>query len=220
MGDAATSARQQLNRRRVLEAAVRLVDREGLDALSMRRLGAEVGVEAMSLYNHVPNKAALLDGMVEVVIKEILDAPEVPGTWVERLRAGARAYYRLAYAHPHIFPLIAIRPLNTIDAWQLVERGVGLAREAGFSAEEALYALRTCASYAAGYALNQIARDRAYTADQPPESRLDITKLPPDRFPNLAAVTPYYDPAYRDVEFEYGLDAILTGLQAKLASSR
>lgn len=101
---------------------------------------------------------------------------------------------------------------------QATEGGVALGREAGFDAEEALYAVRTCASYAAGYALNQIARDTQYTADQPVDSRLDITKLPPGAFPNLASVAPYYDPANRDIEFEFGLDAILTGLRAKLAA--
>jgi len=211
--------REPLNRQRVLEAAVRLVDRDGLSALSMRRLGAELGVEAMSLYNHVPNKAALLDGIVELMLREVRRQPSDGGAdWAERLRAAARSYYRLAHAHPHIFPLVAMRPLNTIDAWRLVEGGVALGRAAGFDAEEALYAVRTCASYAAGYALNQIARDTQYTADQPADSRLDITKLPPDAFPNLASVAPYYAPAYRDIEFEFGLDAILTGLRAKLAA--
>jgi AcrR family transcriptional regulator len=174
----------------------------------------------MSLYNHVPNKAALLDGMAEVAIEEMLASVEEADDWVEALRVGARAYYQLAYRHPNIYPLVTIRPLNTPDAWRLVERGVALARRAGFSAETALYALRTCACYASGYALNQIARDVTYTADQPADSRLDITKLPPDAFPHLAAVAPYYDPTYRDREFEYGLDAILTGLQTKLLAER
>ena len=72
--------RRPLSRRRVLEAAVRFADREGLEALSMRRLGAELGVEAMSLYNHVPNKDALLDGMVEVLLGE-LEVPPEKGDW-------------------------------------------------------------------------------------------------------------------------------------------
>src|ERR671912_371954 len=75
----AVAKRQPLSRQRILEAAVRFVDREGLEALSMRKLGSELGVEAMSLYNHVPNKGALLDGMVEVLLGELEVPPEEAG---------------------------------------------------------------------------------------------------------------------------------------------
>src|SRR5215207_11014014 len=101
--------RQPLSRRRVLEEAVRFADREGLEALTMRKLGAELGVEAMSLYNHVPNKGALLDGMVEV----LLGALEVPARnrdWEEHTREGYRAFRRLAHEHPNVFPLLVNRP--------------------------------------------------------------------------------------------------------------
>ncbi|MDQ3303151.1 MAG: TetR family transcriptional regulator, partial [Actinomycetota bacterium] len=78
--------RRPLSRRRVLEAAVGLADREGLEALSMRRLGRELGVEAMSLYNHVPNKEALLDGMVEVLLAEMEVSVSGKQGWEERVR--------------------------------------------------------------------------------------------------------------------------------------
>src|ERR687891_2960838 len=93
--------RRPLSRRRILEAAVRFVDREGLDALSMRKLGSELGVEAMSLYNHVPNKSALLDGMVEVLLGELEILSENYG-WEERIREGYRAFRRLAHKHPDV----------------------------------------------------------------------------------------------------------------------
>ena len=85
-----------MSRRRVLEEALRFADREGLEALTMRKLGAELGVEAMSLYNHVPNKGALLDGMVEVLLGE-LEIPLRNQDWEERIREGYRAFRRLAH---------------------------------------------------------------------------------------------------------------------------
>src|SRR3712207_8923049 len=85
--------RRPLSRRRVLEAAVRFADREGLEALSMRKLGADLGVEAMSLYNHVPNKDALLDGMVEVLLGE-LEVPSEKAGWEERVREAYRGFRR------------------------------------------------------------------------------------------------------------------------------
>src|ERR671933_1997998 len=97
----AVAGRRPLNRRRVLEAAVRFADREGLESLTMRRLGAELGVEAMSLYNHVPNKSALLDGMVEVLLNELEVPPEKLG-WEERIREGYGAFRRLAHEHPNV----------------------------------------------------------------------------------------------------------------------
>src|SRR5215212_5375885 len=101
----AVAGRQPLSRRRVLEEAVRFADREGLEALTMRKLGAELGVEAMSLYNHVPNKGALLDGMVEVLLGE-LEIWLGNRDWEGRSRGGYRAVRRVAHGHRHAFPLL------------------------------------------------------------------------------------------------------------------
>src|ERR687893_1436892 len=116
----AVAGRRPLSRRRVLEAAVRFADREGLGSLTMRRLGAELGVEAMSLYNHVPNKGALLDGMVEVLLGE-LDVPPEDEGWERRIREAYRAFRRLAHEHPNVFPLLVVRPPDTMDGIWLVE---------------------------------------------------------------------------------------------------
>src|SRR5215213_7793139 len=133
--------RRPLSRRRILEAAVRFVDREGLDALSMRKLGSELGVEAMSLYNHVPNKSALLDGMVEVLLGELEIPPEDEG-WERRVRGAYRAFRRLAHEHPNVFPLLVVRPPETMDGIWLVEEFLKTLREAGFDPQTALYAFR------------------------------------------------------------------------------
>ncbi len=94
-----------LTRDLVLATAVRLVDELGLPALTMRRLGAELGVEAMSLYHHVDGKAALLAGVADAVMAE-LELPDPSLPWDERLLALARGYRALAHRHPHVFPLL------------------------------------------------------------------------------------------------------------------
>src|SRR4028118_2165374 len=147
--------RQPLSRRRILEAAVRFVDREGLEALSMRKLGSELGVEAMSLYNHVPNKDALLDGMVEVLLVELEVCPE-KGGWEGRVREAYRGFRRLARRHPNVFPLLVVRPPDTMDGVWLVEAFLQTMRGAGFDAATALYAFRTLSAYAMGYAMAEI----------------------------------------------------------------
>ncbi len=95
----------KLTRDLVLAAAVRLVDEHGLGALTMRRLGAALGVEAMSLYHHVDGKAALLAGVADAVMAE-LDLPDPALPWDERVRALAHGYRALAHRHPHVFPLL------------------------------------------------------------------------------------------------------------------
>jgi AcrR family transcriptional regulator len=181
----------RLDRRRVLEAAVGLVDREGLEALSMRRLGRELGVEAMSLYNHVPSKDALLNGMVELLLSglEVSEGEEVvrggSGGWEGRVRRAFRSYLGLARAHPEVFPLFALRPLNTAESLRVFET----LREAGFDNVTALRAFRALSSYTIGHALAEI-REKS-----------------PDG--------PDAEPADRDAEFEFGLDLILAGLRAE-----
>jgi TetR/AcrR family tetracycline transcriptional repressor len=200
-----------LNRQRVLEAAVGLADREGLGALTMRRLGANLGVEAMSLYNHVPNKGALLDGMVEVLLGEVEIPPRGEG-WEERIREGYRAFRRLAHEHPNILPLLVDRPPETMDGVWLVEEFLQTLREAGFGVEEALHAFRSLSSYTFGYAMAEI---RGF-ALEPDGSRLGASALSRQEFPNLSELEPYLKEVDHDAEFEFGLDLLLSGLRDRL----
>ena len=205
------SERSPLSRERVLEAAVRFVDREGLEALSMRKLGTELGVEAMSLYNHVPNKSALLDGMIEVLLGE-LEVPPENGDWEERVRAGYRAFRRLAHEHPNVFPLLVNRPPETMDGVWLVEEFLRTLREAGYDTKTALHAFRTLSSFTFGYAMAEI---RGF-ALEPDGSRPGAQKIPPRDFPRISELKPQLDKVDHDAEFEFGLDLILSGLRERL----
>ena len=207
----AVAGRRPLSRRRVLEAAVRFADREGLGSLTMRRLGAELGVEAMSLYNHVPNKGALLDGMVEVLLGEV-EIPPRSKDWEERVRDGYRAFRRLAHEHPNVFPLLVERPPETMDGVWLVEEFLQTLREAGFGAEEALHAFRSLSSYTFGYAMAEI---RGF-ALEPDGSRLGARALSPEEFPNLCELGARLERVDHEAEFEFGLDLLLSGLRARL----
>ena len=205
------AGRRPLSRRRVLEAAVRLADREGLGALTMRRLGAELGVEAMSLYNHVPNKGALLDGMVEVLLGEV-EIPPRGKDWDERIREGYRAFRRLAHVHPNVFPLLVDRRAETMDGVWLVEEFLLTLREAGFGGEEALHAFRALSSYAFGYSMAEI---RGFTLE-PDGSHIGVGALSPDEFPSLCELRPYLEEVDHDREFEFGLDLLISGLRKRI----
>jgi TetR/AcrR family transcriptional regulator, tetracycline repressor protein len=203
--------RRPLDRRTILEAAVRFVDGEGLDSLSMRKLGAELGVEAMSLYNHVPNKGALLDGMVEVLLGD-LDIPSESEGWEDRIREAYRAFRRLAHEHPNVFPLLVVRPPDTMDGVWLVEEFLKTLREAGFDPETSLYAFRALSSYASGYAIAEI---RGF-AMEPAGSRLGASTLPREDFPSIHELDGRLETVDHDAEFEFGLGLIIAGLKEKL----
>jgi AcrR family transcriptional regulator len=213
---ACSSERRPLTRRRVLSAALGLVDREGLEALSMRRLGRALGVEAMSLYNHVPNKAALLDGLVEMLLDELeMPGPEA-GDWQERLRRINESYRRVAHAHPHAFPLAVTRPYNTLGTLRRVEQTLQLLHEAGFDTETALHLFQTCTSYTSGYVLAEITRAVPPPAEETTAPPVDRRQFDPAAIPRLVELAPYYAARDRDAEFRYGLDVILTAFRARL----
>lgn len=211
------AVRQPLTRRKILAAAMQLVDREGLAALSMRRLGRELGVEAMSLYNHIPNKDALLDGLAVAALAEQKLPPDEGGDWAERLRALSRALRRVAHAHPHIFPLIVMRPPTTPASLRPFEAVLAALHRAGFDGETALTAFRTLAAYVAGYALGEITGAFSETNVSGESPGLDIRRLPQEEFPQIVALATYLPAADGDRRFELGLDTILAGLRIQLA---
>jgi len=194
-----------------LEAAVRFVDREGLEALSMRKLGAVLGVEAMSLYNHVPNKDALLDGMVDLLLAE-LEVPSKDKDWEERIREAYRSFRQLAHEHPNIFPLFVVRPPDTMDGAWLVEEFLKTLREAGFDAQTTLHAFRVLSSYTVGYSMAEI---RGF-AMEPVGNQPGVWQLTAENFPYISELTFYLEEVDRDAEFEFGLDLLFAGLRAKL----
>lgn len=203
-------AKPGLSRERVLDAALAVLDREGLEALSMRRLGAELGVEAMSLYRYVPSKSALLDGLHERILAEVTPPPAAR-TWRGYVRHQAKALRRALLAHPNAVPLFATRPAATAASLERLDAHLGVLREAGFSPLEALHVVQCVSALVVGHAL--------WTTGDRTDTRAMITPyaaLDRLRFANVraaAAALPRYDP---EVEFARGLSAMLRGF-ARLA---
>src|SRR2546423_8973146 len=130
-----TKERERLTRQRIIGAALGVMDTDGLEAVSMRRIAREVGVEAMSLYHHVRDKEDVLDGICEAVMGEF-DYPDAAGDITERLRAGARSYRRMLQAHPDVMRLFAERhgpARSSPDSFRPMEFALSLFREAGLS---------------------------------------------------------------------------------------
>lgn len=205
--------REALSRERVLRAALALVDAEGLGAISMRRLGEELGVEAMSLYNHVSSKAALLDGVFEILLAELPPARRLP-TWKATLRERARDLARVLRAHPNALPLFATRPAVTPAAIEHVESALQTLHEAGMAPEDALAAFQIVVAFVVGHTL------QAYSPVDAGEASIPAyDALPQDTFPRvreMARILPRRDV---DAELLLGVDALLDGLE-KLAGRK
>jgi len=222
-GDGEASARRRrepLTRERIVRAALRLMDQEGLEAVTMRHLGRELGVEAMSLYNHVEDKEDILDGILEMVMAEF-DFPEETGDWEADVRAGCRAWRRLMTAHPTVIALFAEskHPASSPERLRPMEWAFDLLRRGGLSDDDVVHAFRAFGGYIMGFVLNEVANpvpgmgDRDHRAEHEQLARI----LPAEEFPNLARLLPLLAECDPEVDFEFGLDLLLDGIKARTA---
>jgi AcrR family transcriptional regulator len=198
--------REALTRQRILGAALALVDREGLEAISMRRVGEALGVEAMSLYHHVANKAEILDGIFEAVLDE-LPPIEPSASWQACLRERAHGLRAVLRAHPQVLPLFATRPAVTAASLVHVERLLDVLVAAGFSMAAAVGRLQVLTAYVVGHTVAAYAPRRPEEESRPRYDRLSAEAFP--RLREAALLLPTYD---LDAEFALGLEAMLRGL--------
>jgi AcrR family transcriptional regulator len=214
----------QVSRPIILQAALGIIDRDGIDGLSMRRLSEEVGRDPTVLYRHVPSKAALLDGVAEIVLGQLRVDTADPD-WAGQLRTVAHEFRRLALKHPNVVALLVTRPLAT----PLGQRPPGMLRpledvlalltSAGFSGADALHIYRVLFGYLHGHILTELQE----VIERPEETddvlRLGLHRLAVTEFPQvraLASVLASYDGA---AELDRGLDLMFFGLTATVSTS-
>ncbi|WP_280387068.1 TetR/AcrR family transcriptional regulator [Nocardia wallacei] len=197
-----------LTRARIAAAAVALVDRDGLDRFGVRRLADELGVDPMSIYNHVKGKSALLDAVSEAVLTEMAaDLDDAPRHWEEIARSTAHSYRAMAYRHPRVFPLLATRPQNSPVALAALEHLVTAMRAAGLPDRVVADAPLTLFGFLNGYLLAVLNGDPSATP-----------AIDPARYPTMAALTPLTDFGSAP-EFDRMLNTVLTGIRARSAPS-
>jgi AcrR family transcriptional regulator len=211
-------SREPLSRERVLGAAVLLADEDGLESLSMRKLGQRLGVEAMSLYNHVANKDDLLDGMVDLVVSEI-DLPSGAVDWTEAMRRRAISAQAVFSRHPWASALIDSRESSGPARLRYFDWVIGTLRRAGFTLELAIRAFSLLDSYVYGFGRQQL------NVSTPPDARPEemteafLRAIPADQYPYLREmVVDYAMKTGHDesADFGFGLDLILDGLRRLL----
>jgi AcrR family transcriptional regulator len=216
----AARPRTPLSRDRVLQAALALADAGGIESLSMRKLGEAVGVEAMSLYNHVPSKGDLLDGLIDLVFGEI-ELPDGANGWKAAMRQRAISARAVLSRHRWAIGLMESRTTPGPATLRHHDAVLGLLREAGFPLGLAAHAYSALDSYSYGFAL----QEASLPFDTGPETaelaQAMLDQFPAAQYPHLAEFTfehvlqPGYD---YGSEYEYGLDLILDGVERDLSA--
>lgn len=210
-----------ITRAAVLAGALDIIDRDGVDALSMRRLGETLGRDPMALYRHVPNKAAVLDGVVEMIFEQ-LSLDTTATDWAAALRGLGHDFRELARAHPNVVPLLVTRPLATPlgmrppGILRHLEEVLALLTGVGFSGGDALHVYRALFGFLYGHVLTELQE----IVERPEETdhvlRLGLYRLPIGEFPHLRELAPTWAAYDGRAELDRGLDILLSGLATRL----
>ncbi len=210
-----------ITRAAVLANALEIIDSDGVEGLSMRRLGEAVGRDPMVLYRHVPNKAAVLDGVVEMVFEQ-LSLDTTRPDWAAALRDLAHDFRDLACVHPNVVPLLVTRPLATPlgmrpqGMLRQLEDVLALLTAAGFSGVDAVFVYRALFGFLYGHVLTELQE----VVERPEETddvlRLGLHRLRISEFPHLRALAPTWAGYDGLTELDRGLDILLSGLAAQL----
>jgi AcrR family transcriptional regulator len=198
--------RAGLSRDRILDAALAMADRDGLAKLSMRRLGEELGVDAMTIYHHVPNKDALLDGLVERVLTEAVP-DELPGPWSAALRSYAWSLRAALLRHPGSLPLAVTRPATTPATLQVAERALALLQDAGFELGRALDMVNTISVFVVGHTTAEVGANPV----EGPGSVAWVAELDPADFPLLVQAAREGAGTSDEERFRFAVEALLSG---------
>ncbi len=208
-----TRRRQPLTRERVLRAAVALADRDGVDSLTMRRLGGKLGVEAMALYKHVANKDEILDGIVELVVGEI-EIPAPGSEWRTAMRRRAVSARRVLKRHPWAIGLMESRGRAGPATLRYLDAVIATLRDGGFSVKMAAHAFWLLDSYVYGHVIQEISLPIDTSEQMAPSAGEILDQADMGDYPHLAEVAAEATTSGYDIEseFEFGLDLVLDAL--------
>jgi AcrR family transcriptional regulator len=207
----------QLSRERIVTAAIDMIERQGVEAVSMRRIATELGCGVMSLYNHVPSKSALLDDVAERVMSGI-EFTAAPGTnWQDQVRAQARAFRAIGRRYPRCTMVMVSRPTTSVTGLRPIENALATLREAGFGGPEAVLIMRSFVGFILGSLLREVGISPALGAQAGnPAHVTPRPTLDPADFPQVTSLTAELTHHDADADFEFGLDLLVHAIAALL----
>ncbi len=220
--ESAGASRPVLTRERVIAAAVTLADRIGVDALTIRKLAVELDVKPMTIYHHVENKEAIIDGMVDLVFSEI-DLPPTGLDWKLAIRQRTASARVVLARHPWAAPLMESRTSPGPATLRHHDAVLGCLRAGGFSLEMTAHAYAVIDAFVYGFALQEASLPATAGDEMADLAQAVSAAMPADEYPHLVEFTtehvlrPGYDFGR---EFDFGLDLVLDGLEAAAAAVR
>lgn len=220
--DHAGEPRAPLSRRRILGEAVALADEHGIGGLTMRRLADRLGVEPMSLYHHVANKEAILDGITDLVFAEI-EAPGTKGGWKDALRRRTVSAREALHRHPWAIGLMESRVTPGPATLRHHDAVIGCLRHAGFTVEMTAHAFSAIDSYLYGFAMQETNLPFTTPEETAAMAEAFLQQFPTEEYPHLTELTTEHvlRPGYRYAdEFGFGLDLVLDGLERACAPTK
>ena len=204
----------QLTRKGIVTAAMELIERDGVEAVSMRRLATELGCGVMSLYNHVPSRSALLDGVADAVVSGI-EITSVPAAdWQEQVRAQARAFRQIARANPRCTMVLVSRPPSSASMVRPVENALATLREAGFGGQDAVRIVRAFVAYIMGSLLREVGVVAGLPEGDSEAAEPRRPHLRPAEFPQLTELSAELGTQDPDGDFEFGLGLLVHAMSA------
>ena len=212
----------------IVDAAIRVLDAEGLDAVTMRRVGQELGTGGASLYSHVADKETLLDLVFDRIVGELpLPAAPDPARWQEQVKAIVRGTRNVLVAHRDVARVSIARIPTGPNALQATETLLGVLRAGGLPDQICAFAVDLLPLYAVAVAYEESIRSGSDISEEDmlryhEDLRMFFAKLPAERFPNMAALADPLTAASDEDEdrFEFGLDVIVRGLEARAAAKQ
>jgi len=205
--------RRALSPERIARAALKLIDRHGLETFSMHKLSALLGCETMSLYHHLKSRGEVMDAVAGLLMAEIHAPTE--GTWQARLRGFAYSYRAVALEHPRAFSLLATRPVNRPEGFSMLEGASATLRSAGFGPERAGRLVLLVGCWCNGALLAEIAGSDARSDPTPPTAP-EQRELA-ERYPNLVEMAPFLSLCDFAPAFAFGIDALIRLLETERA---
>ncbi|WP_203433288.1 TetR/AcrR family transcriptional regulator C-terminal domain-containing protein [Jiangella asiatica] len=202
-----------LTRSAILRAAIRLADRDGPGALTMRQIAAELDVEAMTLYHYVPNKTALLDGVVEHIIAETAPPHPAGASWRATLREFAGSLYATLTAHPNVIPLLVTQPAMTTRNLATTEAVLVSLQAAGFPPRRGLQIVHAVTGFVLGHALVEATARPSGTRDTP-NAATTADAVDRELYPLMAEALSDDGAVDATTRFTVALDALLSGFDA------
>ncbi len=202
-----------------------MIDADGVDALSMRKLGQALGRDPMRVYRHTKSKAALLDAVAELVLEGLQVPTTADGDWETAVRASAHSFRSTALAHPRMIFLLIDRPMSVppgglrLSGLLWLEGLLSVLIEAGFDDQGALHAYRFFTAFLSGHVIHEVQELMDDDAGPTVDIRRGLDLLPESQFPRVRALAPTLAAHNGSIEFLLGLDIVLMGLRSQLLAA-